>query len=386
MTASLYIHIPFCASLCDYCDFYSINKNTVGNEFIDSYLKAVVCDIKYQIEYFNVKEIPTVYIGGGTPSVLGEKIKVLFDSLNVIPGFSPAEFTVEVNPESVTERFLEVCREGGVNRLSIGVQSFHEKSRAAVGRGKNESLSAQIPSGFVRENPRTIIKDKINLASRYFPGSLSIDLITGLPFQDEKIVIDDIKRVLEFNPAHVSLYGLSLEKGTVLEEKIRKKDVVLPSEDFAELLWLKGRDLLLKEGFEHYEISNFAKPGKYSLHNMRYWQMKNWIGVGSSASGTIVNEDNGTAKRYTYSKDINEYIKGPNIQNAVCEELDKITLIKDCLLMGYRCNRGPDLQLFKSRFGCSIENYIKQTLEKWKDRDKMLFLNQFLKEAFKELI
>jgi len=361
-SASLYIHIPFCESKCDYCDFYSVTKKE--DSLVDDYIKALIEDIKYQIEYFNIKNIPTVYIGGGTPSVLGSKISVLLETLNVIPYFSPEEFTIEANPESLTEDFLSLCRNGGITRLSLGVQTFHEPSRFAVNRG------------FTR------IEDRIKLALKYFPDSLSVDLITGLPFQNEEIVIGDINKILEFNPAHVSLYSLTIEEGTPLEKRIKNKTVSLPACENADSLWLLGREALLNAGFHHYEVSNFAKEGKQCLHNIRYWQMLSWIGAGPAASGTIVDENTGEAKRYTYVSDIETYI---NKKNIVVEEICRNTLLKDSLLMGFRYIKGNDPQVFKKRFGCEVRDCIPQTLKKWEDKDKMLFLNQFISEAFIEL-
>jgi len=376
--ASLYIHIPFCDSFCDYCDFFSVLKNTYKDDYINIYLLAVIKDIYSQINYFGINEIPTVYIGGGTPSVIGNKISIILDALKSIPGFNPVEFTIEANLESLTEEFLCICRDGGVNRLSLGIQTFHEPSLITVNRGIGNCVSADF-HGFSR------IKDRIDLAIKYFPDSLSVDLITGLPFQDEEVALNDIKKIMEINPSFVSLYSLTVENGTVLEDKIKNKTVNMPSMDFADYLWLSGKESLEKAGFEHYEISNFALKNKRSLHNTRYWKMQNWIGVGPAASGTIINEETGTAKRYTYLQDIDKYIKEPHIQNAVYEELDKITLIKESLLMGFRCKDGPNQELFNKRFGFSIEECIPRTLEKWEGMNKMMFLNKFISDAFKEL-
>jgi oxygen-independent coproporphyrinogen-3 oxidase len=344
-------------------------KTDVYEDYIDAFLSAVIRDIKEQVDFFNVKKILTAYIGGGTPSVLGEKIRVLFDALKNIPGFSPDEFTIEANPESVTEEFLRACVQGGVTRLSLGVQTFHEPSRFSVNRAGGARL----------------LEEKLALVSRYFPGALSCDLITGLPYQSEQIVIEDIRRVLAFKPAHVSLYSLSTEAGTALEEKIKTKTVILPGEDMSETLWLSGREALVKAGFRHYEISNFARDGGECLHNIRYWLMEGWLAAGPSSSGTIIDEENGTAKRFTYRRDIDAYIKNPSIHSAVFEELDRDILIKESLLMGYRCRQGPDAKKFKRRFGRGIEECIGQTLTRWKNRDIMLFLNSFLTEAFSEL-
>jgi len=337
---------------------------------MDLFIKALIEDIKYQLEYFNIKEICTVYIGGGTPSVLGAKrLNVLLKSLNAIDGFSPVEFSIEANPESVTEEFLSVCGQEGINRLSLGVQTFNEKSRLAVNRrGKANLLGKQL-----------------ELVSYIFPGEFSADLITGLPYQSEESVKEDIKRLLAFNPAHVSLYSLTVEEGTPLEKKIKTGEIIPPDDDTADRLWLTGRDMLIKEGFNHYEVSNFARHGKRCLHNIRYWIMDGWLGAGPCASGTVINEDNGTAKRFTFEPDLQSYIKSPCIKKAVCEELEQNALIRETLLMGYRYCKGPDREKFKRRFGRSIEDRIPKTLELWKEKDKMLFLNKFLLDAFSEL-
>jgi len=373
-TASLYIHIPFCSSFCDYCDFFSVKTQNLKEDYFDLFISSLIKDINYQIEYFNIGEIPTAYIGGGTPSVLGKKIARLFNELNKIPFFTPKEFTVEANPESLTEEFLSVCRQGGVNRLSLGVQTFHEPSRISVNRKGDLSL----------------LKNRLELASQYFPSAqtgadLSIDLMTGLPYQDEKIVSEDIKTICTFNPSHISLYSLTVENNTALEEKINKKEITMPNSDKADSLWLLGCDLLKNEGFNHYEVSNFAKDGGQCLHNLRYWQMKNWFAAGPSASGTIVNEETATAKRFTYAKDVDAYIKTPLITSAYCENIDKKTLLQDTLLMGFRCKDGIDKALFKSRFGFSLEECIPKTLAKWKNKETMLFLNAFLSDAFSEI-
>ncbi|GBU28424.1 coproporphyrinogen III oxidase [Treponema sp. R8-4-B8] len=373
-SASLYIHIPFCDSFCDYCDFYSVTVKNLNEEYIESFITALITDIKFQIEYFNINEIPTVYIGGGTPSVLGTKISPLFEALKEIPFFTHEEFTVEANPESITEEFLSLCRRGGVNRLSLGAQTFHEPSRLSVNRKGNAFF----------------LESQLNLACQYFPGAqsgadLSFDLMTGFPHQDEKIIEEDINRVCAHNPSHISLYSLTLEKNTALEEKIKAQKIILPDSDKTDSLWLYGRDLLKSEGYNHYEVSNFALDGKQCLHNLRYWQMKNWIGAGPSASGTLINEDSAQAKRFTYAHDVDAYIKSPLITSALCENIDKTALLKDVILMGFRLKEGPDRELFKSRFGLTLEESIPETLEKWKEKDKMLFLNSFLNDAFMEI-
>ena len=376
--ASLYIHIPFCFSFCDYCDFYSVKAEKDNDALLDNFIQAVIKDIRYQFEYFNVKEIETAYIGGGTPSVLGAKrVSILLGALKSFSCFKPQEFTIEANPESADSDFLYTCLEGGINRISLGVQSFHEPSRCAVNRIGNTA----------------ILEDRLSLVSRLFPGAFSVDLITGLPYHNETIVLEDIKRLLTFKPAHISLYSLTVEEATPLQEKLKTNKKFLPLADEADVLWLAGMEALENAGYEHYEVSNFALPDKRCLHNIRYWLMDSWLGAGPAASGTIINDENGNSavrgvKRYTFAPNVQEYIKAPFITMAALEEPDKVSLIKETLLMGYRYRGGPDREKFIRRFGLNIQDCIPQTLERWKNKkpdDIMLFLNSFLKEAFTEI-
>jgi oxygen-independent coproporphyrinogen-3 oxidase len=337
---------------------------------MDLYIKSVIEDIKYQLEYFNIDKVITAYIGGGTPSALGaQRLRVLLKALNAIPCFSPVEFSIEANPETLTEEFLSVCRKGGINRISIGVQTFNERARLAVNRIGQARL----------------IEKQLKLVSKFFSGGFSADIITGLPYQNEKSVSEDIKRILDFNPSHVSLYSLTVEKGTPLEKNIKSGKILLPDGETSEFLWLTGRGALIDAGFDHYEVSNFALKGKRCLHNIRYWNMDGWLGAGPSASGTVINENDANAKRFTFASDLQLYINSPCVHNAAIEELDSVALIRENLLMGYRLCEGMDGNKFRRRFGRAIEECIPQTLERWKEKDIMLFLNSFLIDAFSEL-
>ncbi|MDR2951852.1 MAG: coproporphyrinogen III oxidase family protein [Treponema sp.] len=380
--ASLYIHIPFCDSFCDYCNFYSIDAggDSAGANRMDAYIGAIAADVTWQCEYFHIKKIPTAYIGGGTPSVLGaRRTGLLLDGLNALPCFTPSEFTVEINVESATEEFLTVCRERGVNRISLGVQSFHEPSLRLVNR-------AALPG---------IMEERLGMVTRFYPEAFSADLITGLPLQTVNTVLEDVNRLLQYKPANVSLYGLSVESGTPLKQKVKTGAIVLPDRDEADGLWLAGRDALEKAGYGQYEVSNFALTGKRCLHNDRYWRMAGWLGAGPAASGTLVDEETGTAKRYTYPEDIDAYIKNPSIPAAVYEKINRDALLRESLLMGFRRVEGPDPLVFKRRFGADAESFIPHTIARWRTRgffngklptrDLMLFLNGFLSDAFKEL-
>jgi oxygen-independent coproporphyrinogen-3 oxidase len=374
-SASLYVHIPFCAGACDYCDFYSVPAEPEDRR-IDRYIGALLADAEKQIPRFEVKRIPTVYIGGGTPSLLGaSRMERLLRGLGALWPEAPEEITVEANPESAGGDFLRACRDHGVSRISLGIQTFHEPSRRAVRRvGKGARLEEQLA-----------------LVSRYYGGSFSADLITGLPYQDESVVSEDIKTLLSYGPAHVSLYALTAEEGTPLAEAAKRPGFVLPRGDEADRLWITGRDALEQAGYAQYEVSNFALPGGRSAHNIRYWRMENWLGLGTAASGTVIDDDTGTGRRYTQPPDVEAYIAG---SGPAEEALDRLTLMKETFLMGFRYIEGPDRALFARRFGPDMEEIIPETLARWRgllapDRtaltpEGLLLLDPFLLDCFKE--
>jgi oxygen-independent coproporphyrinogen-3 oxidase len=368
-----------------------------------------------EAEGLGAPSVPTVYIGGGTPSLLGAGIGRLLDGVIGIAGARrggpaalaglpaeisaevPMEITVEANPESADAAFLGACRSRGVSRLSLGVQSFNERSRRAVGRGGDTGD----------------LVFHLAEAAEIFGSGLSVDLMTGLPFQTEAVLKADLERVLVFAPGHISLYSLTVEDGTPLGS--RKGDAALlhqagprfppmPSPDEADRLWLTGRDALEQAGYEQYEVSNFALPGKRCAHNIRYWRMENWLGAGPSASGTIIRGGPLTGgcsgKRISYGPDTEAFLSGPL---PLTEYLDRNTLIRESLLMGFRYREGPDTNLFKRRFGTGVEQTIPRTLEAWrkkrgpggkalaeKERPALsgaglALLNPFLLDAFAEL-
>ena len=388
MTASIYIHVPFCVSKCDYCDFYSIpvglTHDSHCDSLFDAYVNRILNGVKVLSEKFHPENIPSIYIGGGTPSVLGPvHIQRLLSGLQTLLP-TPHELTVEVNPESASEDFLLACRNTGVNRISMGVQSLYEPSRAAVHR-----------TGAITGRA---IEEKLALVSGIFPGAYSIDLITGLPLQTLTVIRSDIDRVLAFKPGHISLYALTVEPGTPLAAARQK----LVEPDKADALWLCGRDRLLEAGYEQYEVSNFSMPGKRCLHNIRYWRMENWLGLGPGASGTVFDGEWGkkyedaAACRFSVSPDVEKWLANPD--SCVQEELiDVKTAMKETFLMGFRYIDGPDPELFHKRFGKNIADVIPKTLQKWKNsgcmapdysamnREGLLLLDRFLIDAFDEI-
>jgi oxygen-independent coproporphyrinogen-3 oxidase len=385
--ASLYIHVPFCAAVCDYCDFYSIPVGP-NDKRMDRFVDLVLGDVRDALQKWKPLRVPTVYVGGGTPSVLGTgRLDRLLGGLGALLPGPAEEFTLEVNPESSSPALLRICGDRGVTRLSVGVQSFHEASRAAVHRTGEGKL----------------LPERLQEIAAVFPGAFSVDLISGLPFQDEYIVLKDIEKILSYEPGHVSLYDLTLEEGTPLAERVGRGDCLLPHPDSAAELWLAGAGALEAAGYTHYEVSNFAIPGKESRHNLRYWRMLNWLGLGPAASGTLIDDSAGTGLRIDVTPDVTAYIERKRRGPPCAEEkLDSSVLIRESLLMGFRCLEGPDAALFRKRFRRDIGDLIPQTLAAWasraglgqdllqKDRPALTgkglcFLNSFLLDAFREL-
>jgi oxygen-independent coproporphyrinogen-3 oxidase len=387
MTASLYIHIPFCVSHCDYCDFYSEvvpSRGRGASDLIDRFTHLLCTELDIVLDRYALDMVPTLYIGGGTPSVLGRNgLAKLLDHLASGMNRWPDEVTVEANPESVDESLFIMLKDRGVHRLSLGIQSLQEAPRRAVNR------SGTVVQCFAA----------LELAERLFPEAFSVDLMAGLPFQTQAGLCKDIDHILAAGATHVSLYSLILEETTPLARNVRSGKIPLPPEEEAEEIWLAGRAALTRKGLFPYEVSNFAKPGYESRHNMRYWRMENWIGCGPGASSTIITETTGTGIRYTNRPNLEAYLSwsGEGFPAWDEEVLDRDTLLKESLMMGFRTIYGPDEQLFEGRFHQSIESLIPETLRIWEhqgflqDRrlalnsEGLLLLNSFLVDCFQEL-
>ncbi|MDR2048352.1 MAG: coproporphyrinogen III oxidase family protein [Treponema sp.] len=397
---SLYLHIPFCNAKCDYCDFYSVSLRRQGSRencpdapvhrYIDVLLKETERRFDELRREAGPVVVPALYIGGGTPSLLGASgVGRLLDGLLPLVGRGCREITVEANPESAGAAFLRACADRGVNRLSLGVQSFSEPARRAAGR------------------QGALVPENLKAASEIFGPGLSLDLMTGLPCQSAADVRAGIDRAVSLGPGHVSLYSLTVEEGTPLAGRLGQAG--LPSAGDADRLWLAGRDALIRAGYEQYEVSNFALPGKRCAHNIRYWRMKDWAGIGCAASGTIVDGPGREpadirGRRSGYAPDVEAFLAGP-ASCLLVEELDRLTLIKESILMGFRYTEGPCPELFRRRFGLGVEEAVPHTLEKWRAGPRgipcgetlvqpgktalsargLLFLNRFLLDCFEEL-
>ncbi len=292
MRPPLYVHIPYCLQKCGYCDFFSKAASCVPPE----YARAVARQLEHLAHSFGVEKWKSVYIGGGTPSLLGaEDLEFLCASIKAAaqnkaaPLDENCEWTIEMNPETVSRPLLEKAASCGINRLSVGIQCKNDKVLRAIGR---------------RASERDIEK-AAEMIKNFWPHEWSADLIAGLPFQTKEDIALDIDFVERKGAKHVSLYSLTLEEGTPLKRAIDSGKIPY-DEEAAEELWLDGRDLLEGKGFLQYEVSNFARPGFESIHNGAYWAQESYLGAGAGAAGTIYG--NPTGWRYTNVLDAAEYM------------------------------------------------------------------------------
>ena len=257
---SLYIHIPFCNKICDYCDF---TKLQYFRKFAVSYLDA----LKDELASYNIGKLKTIYVGGGTPTALEDDL--FLELLKIIDSYKEGvkEYTFEANPESLSLEKIKMLKEHGVNRVSLGVQTTNDKILQAVNRDHSF------------EQVKTAIK---NLKEQGI-DNINVDLILGLPHTSKKILEDDIKNVLSLDVKHISCYGLTINPHTVLFNKGFEE----PSGDKLRQYYDIVENILKENGFIHYEVSNWAKPGYQSEHNLTYWRNEQYYGVGLGASGYI---------------------------------------------------------------------------------------------------
>ena len=298
----IYIHVPFCRSKCNYCDFYSMPCK--DDALMDSYLDAVCAHIKEAGALAPGYRVDTIYFGGGTPSYFGgDAIAIIMTAIRRnFDVATDAEITFECNPDSVTDKLLHRMRAEGFNRVSMGVQDDHDDMLKKLGR---PHTYAQSVAAFQRIRKAGF-------------RNVSLDLMYGLPGQTLQDWRDTLENVLKMNPEHFSCYGLKIEEGTKLYEI---KDVInIPDDDTQADMYLAAVDMLRERGFRQYEISNFARKGLYSRHNFKYWTGGEYLGFGPSASSDFA------GKRFTIVSDLQAYINGIRTGGDIMAEMEEIPL------------------------------------------------------------
>lgn len=355
----IYIHIPFCVRKCDYCDFLSA---PACNETMEQYVKALIKEIELSKEKMKGYLVDTVFIGGGTPSILDadfifQIMEVLKNNCNMSP---ETEITIECNPGTVTEKKLLLYKSAGINRISFGLQSANDMELKSIGRIHNY---AQFLESYY-------------MARRWGFDNVNIDLMSALPGQSEKSYKETLERVIGLNPEHISAYSLIVEDGTEMYRRVEKARTkgknILPDEEEERRMYYLTKTLLGKAGYSRYEISNYAKPGYECRHNVGYWKRKEYLGFGIGAASLYREE------RYNNVTDINLYMgmpvdgakKNVNCHNCIDsaqsfvlndieENKQKLSIeeqMEEFMFLGLRMMEGVSVRAFEEVFGEKYEN------------------------------
>ncbi len=328
MIKGLYIHIPFCDQICSYCDF---TKMVANQEIKEKYINALIQELKHYKEYY--KDLKTIYIGGGTPSSLENDLleKLLIEINSIIDISYIEEYSIETNPNDINMDLLDLFYKYGINRISVGVQTLSDKGSIILGRNhKKEDIIKAV---------ECIKKSNIT--------NYNLDFIYGYPYQTELSLKQDLDFIKKYLPTHISYYSLIIEDNTLLSYKI-SHDLIKPLDDdlIADYAnYLTGE--LKKLGYIHYEFSNFARSNMFSLHNMIYWDLDEYIGIGVNASSFYNN------CRYINPKKITDYFKSIFNKEYYLKE-EACVLDVEFVLMGLRKLKGIDILEFRKRFNIDI--------------------------------
>ena len=334
---SAYVHIPFCTQICYYCDF---SKVFIKNQPVDSYLEHLL----QEFHSYDIQKLRTLYIGGGTPTALSaSQLEILLEGLTKNLDLSMLEeLTIEANPGDLDADKIAVLQNSAVNRVSLGVQTFDDKMLKKIGRNHTEKD--------IYENI-----DRLKLAGF---DNISIDLIYALPGQTMEQVKDNVAKAVALDIPHMSLYSLILENHTVFMNRMRRGKLPLPREELEAEMFEYIISELERAGFEHYEISNFSKPGFESRHNLMYWDNAEYYGIGAGASGYV----NGV--RYKNHGPIRHYLKAVVEGNARIhkEHLSPREQMEEEMFLGLRKKTGVSITRFEEKFGTSFEDLYGQVV------------------------
>ncbi|RFU71670.1 oxygen-independent coproporphyrinogen III oxidase [Peribacillus saganii] len=349
MIKSAYIHIPFCEHICHYCDF---NKVYLQGQPVDEYLSMLKKEFQMSVMEYPVESLTTIFVGGGTPTSLNEKqLSFLVSSIREELPYdrNSVEFTFEANPGDLSEGKLAILHEAGVNRLSFGVQSFNEELLRKIGR----------------THKIADVYDSIEKANKVGFDNISIDLIYGLPGQTMEDFEDTLKKALELKMEHYSSYSLIVEPKTVFYNLMQKGRLSLPPQEIEARMYECVMEEMAKHGYIQYEISNYAKQGYESKHNLTYWNNEEYFGFGAGAHGYV--EGKRTANYGPLKKYITPLQEGrlPLIET---HEVSKQEKMEEEMFLGLRKMEGVNAQSFEEKFGTPISDIFGQQLTELKEK------------------
>ncbi len=347
--AGIYLHIPFCKTRCIYCDFYS----TTRSELKTRYVKALCRELEMRKDYLGNEEVQTIYFGGGTPSQLDfEDFRMIFDTIDQHIGMKHChEITLEANPDDLTPEYLQSLASLPFNRISMGIQTFDDATLRLLKR---------------RHDSQTAIEAVSRCRNAGFQN-INIDLIYGLPGETKERWANDLRQAIELNVEHISAYHLTYEEDTPIYKMLKQHQVEEVDEDSSLQFFTLLIEQLQEAGYEHYEISNFCRPGKYSRHNTSYWQGVSYLGCGPSAHSF-----NGTTREWNVSS-INSYIKGIEENQRVyeIESLDLTTRYNEFIITTIRTMWGTPIEKLKLMFGNEKWEYCQKMATPYLETGKL---------------
>ncbi len=354
--AGIYLHIPFCKQACHYCNFH-FSTNTHRKAAM---IEAIGRELDLQKDYLAGEPVNTLYFGGGTPTLLSEEeLNFLLEKLHqLFPVASNAEITLEANPDDLKTNKLSMMQKAGINRLSIGIQSFHEPHLRYLNRAHNA------------EEAQNCVK----LAQDSGFKNISIDLIYAIPAEDHRIWQSDLARAMDLQPQHISSYCLTIEEKTAFGNWLRKGKIQEVSDDFAAEQFELLQETLQRNGYEQYEISNFCQPGGESQHNSNYWCKETYLGVGPGAHSY-----NRSSRQYNVSNN-GLYLKAL-AEDKIPVELDEIEphdQVNEYIMTGLRTKWGIDLQKIRQEFGFDLFQENQRYLEQLQHEQKIRMQGQQL--------
>jgi oxygen-independent coproporphyrinogen-3 oxidase len=350
---SAYIHIPFCEHICHYCDF---NKFFIQNQPVDSYLKALKTEMIRTIEQEGRSRLETIFIGGGTPTALSvQQLEFLMNSIHTAlqPDRESIEFTVEANPDELTPEKLACLKEAGVNRLSIGVQTFEDELLNTIGRvHKTEDVFRAV--------------EQARKAGFY---NISLDLMFGLPGQTAQHLEKSLQTALSIDAEHYSVYSLIVEPKTVFYNLQQKGRLHLPAQETEAEMYEIVMDKMKQHQIEQYEISNFAKPGFESRHNLTYWNNEHYFGFGAGAHGYV------NGKRTVNARPLKKYMELIDEKGLPYTEVHAVSdqeKVEEEMFLGLRKTAGVNKQTFEEKFGRPVEAFFAESLLKLEKKGLIL--------------
>lgn len=353
MQIGLYFHIPFCASKCYYCDFLSFPKKEEQTRYIEALIKEIE-NTSSQLPLGT--SVKSIFIGGGTPTVLppfllDRLLKAIVTHFDLLP---ECEWSIEANPGTLDLEKIEVMCQYPINRISLGLQSTHDHLLKAIGRGHRFEQW----------------KESIEQIQKYTTWQINTDLMLALPGQ----TLDEFKQTLQivasYQLDHISVYALIIEEGTVFGKWYEEGKMQEVSEELDRAMYHEAQAFLQTQGYEQYEISNWAKPGKRCQHNLMYWKCEPYIGMGLGAHSLY------GGKRYYNEERLENYIKAAGDLEQIRYDEEILTpkaLMEEYIFLGLRLNEGINCECFEKQFGISIWTLYKEIIQKWLDLDAMRY-------------